>query len=728
MSVPLRALRQVGPGLIVAASALIIAFVWYGAYSAVVAHRTASLARIETTIQSKADLLAQELQRDLLVTDQSLHILEVAWQHNPGRFDFDLWRRQVLALTGLSLQIFLADRNGVIRYSSRPALIGSYVGDRDYFRHAAELAHDNGRMFIGSLVQGKVTRVWQINLARRLDFPDGTFGGIIDASIDVSTFFHLSQELGLGTHDFLVVAASDGTVRGVGNPRLLATSLTIANTPAFTAMQSSAAGVWTGRSPLDGVDRIMAFATIPGYGLKVLVGFDRREALAGVAAWDRDAFAFAFLVTLLIAITGGVILWADHEGRQRQATLMRERSALALANLQLEAAENQARTKALQLGATLAGMTDGVMMVGPDMRLLAWNAHFPEFTGVPAEILREGLPMEDMLRAQAQAGEFGDVEIDAEVSRRMQRLRQGISMGVIERRRPNGRTVEIRRSPLPEGGFVTLYSDITDRHLAEERARRAETMAAIGRLTAGLAHDFNNLLATVSGNAEMLQREFPENSRGYRRASTILEAANRGAVLVRQLLAFGRKQTLAPKPLNLNEVLRGLSELLRTTVGSTVALEVRQDPNLWPALIDPGQIDHVILNLAMNARDAMPDGGRLILATSNVLLPHDADDLPSGDYVVLTVIDTGNGMADEVVARAFEPFFTTKPVGRGSGLGLSQVYGIVRQSGGSVRIESRPGAGTTVTVYLPRFADDAKAAGEPLLRGESRSPVQHVAV
>jgi signal transduction histidine kinase len=301
-------------------------------------------------------------------------------------------------------------------------------------------------------------------------------------------------------------------------------------------------------------------------------------------------------------------------------------------------------------------------------------------------------------------------------------------MGVTERRRPNGRTLEIRRSRLAEGGFVTLYSDITDRRSAEERARRAETMAAIGRLTAGIAHDFNNLLATVSGNAEMLQREFPEASRGYRRASTLLEAASRGAALVRQLLAFGRKQTLAPKALNLNDVLHGLSELLRTTVGSKVALEVRQDPKLWAALIDPGQIDHVILNLAMNARDAMPDGGRLILMTGNISLSNSAEDLPGGDYVVLTVSDTGSGMADDVLARAFEPFFTTKPVGRGSGLGLSQVYGIVRQSGGSVRIESNPGAGTTVTVYLTRFIVLGTGADEPLLTGETRSTVQHVAV
>ena len=277
-------------------------------------------------------------------------------------------------------------------------------------------------------------------------------------------------------------------------------------------------------------------------------------------------------------------------------------------------------------------------------------------------------------------------------------------MGTIERPRPGGRQLEIRRSPLSGGGFVTLYTDVTARRQTEERLRQAETLAAIGRLTAGVAHDFNNLLVAVSGNAEMLHIQLRGQPEYARRLAVILQAAGRGANLVRQLLAFSRRQALTPELVDLNQTVLGMRDLLRATIGRTIHVETRLDEALLPALIDPVQIEHVLLNLAINARDAMPDGGTLTIATANVTL--DAQDptvdLPPGEYVVVTVSDTGTGMTEEVLRNAFEPFFTTKPPGQGSGLGLSQVYGVASQSGGGVRIDSTVGKGTTVSVLLPR--------------------------
>jgi signal transduction histidine kinase len=294
-------------------------------------------------------------------------------------------------------------------------------------------------------------------------------------------------------------------------------------------------------------------------------------------------------------------------------------------------------------------------------------------------------------------------------------LRQGGSMGRIERQRPDGRVLEIRRNPLAGGGFVTLYSDITDRRRAEDRVRQAQTMAAIGRLTSGVAHDFNNLLASISGNTEMLLSDLGASPREARRLRIIEQAAGRGAELVRQLLAFARKQSLVPRQVDLNAVLRNIEALLKTTLGAMIRVDMELNPGLWPALVDPAQIEHVVLNLAINARDAMPDGGLLTIATSNLSLASDdaQDDLGPGDYVVIVVRDTGTGMSEEVLRNAFEPFFTTKPPGRGSGLGLSQVYGVTRQSGGSVRIDSAPGEGTSVMVLLPRAPVDAAAVPRP---------------
>jgi signal transduction histidine kinase len=343
---------------------------------------------------------------------------------------------------------------------------------------------------------------------------------------------------------------------------------------------------------------------------------------------------------------------------------------------------------------------------------MAWNQHFPEFTGVPAEILRVGLPMEHILRGQVASGEFGAVDAEAEVARRMERLRSGAAMGTIERARPGGRQLEIRRNPLPGGGFVTLYRDVTARHDAEERLRQAQTMAAVGRLTAGVAHDFNNLLISISGNAEMLHNQLGDDPTHGRRLAVILQSSERGATLVRQLLAFARKQTLEPVRVDLNEVVRGIGDLLRATLGRRVRVETKLDPVLWPALIDRAQIEHVILNLAINARDAMPDGGTLTISTNNMTLDAQGRvaDLPAGEYVAVNVSDTGTGMTDEVLRNAFEPFFTTKPPGHGSGLGLSQVYGVARQSGGGVQIDSVVGAGTTVAVLFPRAVGDVAEA------------------
>lgn len=359
--------------------------------------------------------------------------------------------------------------------------------------------------------------------------------------------------------------------------------------------------------------------------------------------------------------------------------------------------------KTRQLEATLAGMSDGIMMVDAELRLLAWNDKFPQFTGVPPTMLRVGVPMEDMVRAQAEAGEFGSVDIELEIARRMRVLRRLSTTGTIERRRPNGQVIELRRNPLPGGGFVTLYTDVTARHAAEERVREAQKMAALGRLTAGVAHDFNNVLATIMGSAELLERRLSRDPAVARKLAVILHGAQRGADLVRQLLAFSRKQPLTPMAVEPNNVVRGMSELLRSTLGGAVHVETKLAAR-WPALVDPVQFEHVILNLAINARDAMPDGGLLTITTADVALDAPLDDagVAAGDYVVVSVADTGSGMTPEVLRQALEPFFTTKPPGRGSGLGLSQVYGVASQSGGGVRIDSAPGRGTTVSAYLPR--------------------------
>jgi signal transduction histidine kinase len=250
-----------------------------------------------------------------------------------------------------------------------------------------------------------------------------------------------------------------------------------------------------------------------------------------------------------------------------------------------------------------------------------------------------------------------------------------------------------------------LRLQIERRRNAEAAVERLQRLDAIGQITSGIGHDFNNLLTVVLINARLLSRKVDDDDREV--VDLICAAAERGAKLVAQLLAFSRNQRLEPHPVDLNNEIEDMRDLLSATLGGNVHFETRLEPNLWPALVDPTQIELIILNLAINARDAMQSGGKLIIKTFNAIIdsaPLQAGDPPAGDHVGLAVIDTGSGIADDVLPRVFEPFFTTKELGKGSGLGLAQVFGIAKQSGGGVNLKTRVGEGTSVSVYLPRAA------------------------
>ncbi len=273
---------------------------------------------------------------------------------------------------------------------------------------------------------------------------------------------------------------------------------------------------------------------------------------------------------------------------------------------------------------------------------------------------------------------------------------------------------------VPEGGKVYCSArDVTEDkeraaalEVAESALRQSQKMEAVGQLTGGLAHDFNNLLATISGSLEVMDRSIAAGrlEKVDRFMTMARGALKRAAALTHRLLAFSRRQTLDPKPVDMNRLVAGMEDLIRRTVGPAVHVEVVGAGGLWPTLVDAGQLENALLNLCINARDAMPDGGRLTIETANIWLDERSAlerDLTPGQYVSLCVTDTGVGMTPDVIAKAFDPFFTTKPIGSGTGLGLSMTYGFARQSGGQVRIHSEVGKGTTLCVYLPRHDQEA---------------------
>jgi PAS domain S-box-containing protein len=407
-----------------------------------------------------------------------------------------------------------------------------------------------------------------------------------------------------------------------------------------------------------------------------------------------------------------------------------EKRAKDLAASQNKLAETEHRFRLL-----VESVTDyAIYMLDPNGHVINWNPGAERFKGYSRqEILgqhfsifytpeeqKEGVPAKALATA-ALTGKF-----EAEGWRV---------------RRDGGRfwaSVVINAIKGPKGellGFAKITRDLTERRAADDRAQQAQKMESIGHLTGGVAHDFNNLLTIIIGNLETLQRNLKsptsEIDQLQRSAENAMRGARRAESLTQRLLAFSRQQPLDPKPTDLGRLVSGMSDLMRRTLGEQVTVETVRGGGLWPAFADPHQLEIAILNLAVNARDAMPNGGKLTLETANVNLDENyaanqAEVVP-GQYVMLAVSDTGGGMSAEVRARAFEPFFTTKDVGHGTGLGLSQVYGFVKQSRGNVKIYSEVGVGTTVKLYLPRsHADNILAEDEadhPLALGSSKDTI-----
>jgi PAS domain S-box-containing protein len=381
-------------------------------------------------------------------------------------------------------------------------------------------------------------------------------------------------------------------------------------------------------------------------------------------------------------------------------------------NLEVRVAEALAERR---LFADIVEGTDAfVQVVDPDYRWLAINKaaadEFERIFGVRPQV------GSSMLEALAHAPNHRDAvaavwgrALSGEEFTEVARFGNPTTEGFYE--------MKFRVLRASDGDLICAYQfvyDVTARlqeqerlKQAEEALRQAQKMEAVGQLTGGLAHDFNNLLAGISGSLELLQTRLAQGrlSDLDRYINAAQGASRRAAALTHRLLAFSRRQTLDPKPTDVNALVHGLEELVRRTVGPSIEIEVVSAVGLWPTLVDSSQLENALLNLCINARDAMPEGGRIVIETANRWLDDQAArerDLPVGQYLSLCVSDTGTGMTQAVIERAFEPFFTTKPIGQGTGLGLSMIYGFVRQSGGQVRIYSEVGQGTTVCVYLPR--------------------------
>jgi signal transduction histidine kinase len=397
----------------------------------------------------------------------------------------------------------------------------------------------------------------------------------------------------------------------------------------------------------------------------------------------------------------------------------RELVATVRALLRMHQAEEAARVAAHQWQATFDAIHDALCLVNPQGQVLRCNLALAKLLARPAAEL-PGQPFAELMRTA-----FGE-EADPLLAYKPGGMPQELALG---ERWLRVSIDEVRGEP-SASGHVYLLADVTGRRLLEEQLRQAQKMEAVGRLAGGVAHDFNNLLTAVLGNLSLLQYSLAADDPRAELLKKTEQAAWRAAELTRQLLGFSRRAHLSPRVLDLGACVEETMALLARTLGGQIEVEVRGAEGLWPVEGDPGQMSQVLINLCLNARDAMPQGGRLTVSTANEVLTEERIRLPraegrgpgAGEFVRLSVRDTGRGIGPEVQARIFDPFFTTKDVWQGTGLGLAVVFGIVEEHRGWIECHSQVGAGTTFDVYLPRHPPQAKNGGTPGAANHSEGP------
>ena len=376
-------------------------------------------------------------------------------------------------------------------------------------------------------------------------------------------------------------------------------------------------------------------------------------------------------------------------------------------NVSLAASEKSRANEAAILQATLDTVREGIAYFTSEGLLCAFNAGFFALLDLPLALARIQTTTLEQFKSVETVRPFADRIFTPPSQGQEGTDTQHISW--------SGRELDIYKAPVATGGFLIGVVDVTARMRAEATVRQSQKMEAIGHLTGGVAHDFNNLLQIISANLDLAVSgaAVQSDTRLRDRLQNAIGAVVRGSRLTGQLLAFARRQPLEPKSVDLGRVIRDMSDLLRRTLGENIEVETVIAGGLWNTLVDPNQVENTILNMAINARDAMPDGGKLTLEVANAFLD-DAyaaghSEVTPGQYVMLAVTDTGTGMSPEVLGRVFEPFFTTKPEGKGTGLGLAQAFGFTKQSGGHIKIYSEVGHGTTIKLYLPRTRREADA-------------------
>ena len=690
---------------IAVAAAILVALTWGFTYVSIHTEARQAQSHAESNVSNLALAVEWQLVRQLQAIDQTMQSMATEWRSDPIHFDPATWKRHSNLLGEVSLQVYLLDTSGFVMASTRRDLMGTDLSTRDYFQ--AQLSSRRRGLFIGPAIRWLANGRWEINLSRRLERANGSFAGVIVVSYDPWTLTSMLEQVDLGPRGLIALVGSDGAIRALVSPYEVRPGQDIAASAMFREAVQADGGTWTGPSAPDQVERIHAIRHLREQDLTILVGVDRAVALRAAESWAVNARSFAGSISAALIVMALLLVREVRAARGREQRLADNQTRLQMAYTDLSTAKASAEGKTAQLEATLSGMSDGVMLLDAELRLLQWNDRFPAYTGVPPEVLRVGVSMEQMLLAQARAGEFGAVDATAEVRRRIARLRAHQSLGTQERTRPNGRTLEMRRSAVPGGGFVTLYTDITARkqaELAQADARRLaeEAMAQKSRFVAVVSHEIRTPLNAVVNSLALLDQS-GLNANQRMLADTARQAGEALLDLVRDILDLSKadagRLTLRPIVFELRPLLEGVREMFRAQAAARrVNLIVDVAPDLPQALrADRGRVRQVVMNLVSNAAKFANPGTVMIRAATTLVSRRPA--------LLLGVRDEGPRIPEAEAAKLFQPFSrldnAQANAAQGTGLGLAICERLTRLMGGQIGLGPSPAGGNEFWLTLP---------------------------